>query len=728
MLSTPQNLELCKIPGESLPSVAMYWSYVVRNRQRWAGEEEPLQALKSRAKEKLIDLGVSEAALRKIAEAGVVEIRIPFASEDVGWAARILPWEFLISAATLEYRDHGLVVVRHLQKSRSGPPPSQPPKKLLFVQSAPNNLGDFAFDAERRVVETHAQLKFDVLKDPTRQQLSSKIAAFRPDVIHVSGVDLHQGARFLRRSQPGDDSLRDGLYLSGSGGAIEAVEAWDLAGELNPQAAPGPRLITFNFYNSAARIAALAVARGAGAAIGFQDEIDDALAELFFANFYECWRANKWQLLGAFEQVWTTMSSATGKIRGSGIVLWSAQSLIGEPKAAPEFMNDLRRSKSAPLISSGTADGSFRDVLVVDVKPHAVVNYSLLHNRNGLFDKFTIGRLKPGSASGIEVEVILYVGSESFPFRANVSIGADDTVLNVAPKVNVPLTSRLARSIRDTIQSSLFVRVSYQKQELHCDTYPVALAPVDEWVLNPDDQTGCLASFVLPRDPAVAGVIDSAQKYLMALRDDPGAGFDGYQSYDREGTDLDASAEAIDMQVRALWSSLSFDLPLSYINPPPNFTVSAQRLRTPSDTIQGRRGTCIDLALLFAACLEYVDIYPVIFLLTDHAFPGYWRSEESYAKYQAMTISTPVGTDQEPTSGSTEARKLCGHQEVSQLVDSGDLVPLETVWLTRRMSLSDAIDGGTQNLASPSEFAGLLDIKTARKNGVTPLPVTGEPI
>jgi hypothetical protein len=59
----------------------------------------------------------------------------------------------------------------------------------------------------------------------------------------------------------------------------------------------------------------------------------------------------------------------------------------------------------------------------------------------------------------------------------------------------------------------------------------------------------------------------------------------------------------------------------AYINPPPTFTEKSQRLRTPSDIVMGKRGTCIDLTLLLAACLEYAEIYPVLFLLKDHAFP-----------------------------------------------------------------------------------------------------------
>ena len=98
------------------------------------------------------------------------------------------------------------------------------------------------------------------------------------------------------------------------------------------------------------------------------------------------------------------------------------------------------------------------------------------------------------------------------------------------------------------------------------------------------------------------------------------------------GETLDEKCKYIDAQVRAIWWALVHDYAIGYINPPPSFVENEQRLRTPSEVVQGKRGTCIDLALLLAACLEYIEIYPVIFLLRDHAFPGYWRSEPGYQR------------------------------------------------------------------------------------------------
>ena len=145
-------------------------------------------------------------------------------------------------------------------------------------------------------------------------------------------------------------------------------------------------------------------------------------------------------------------------------------------------------------------------------------------------------------------------------------------------------------------------------------------------------------------------------------------------------------------------------------------------------------GTCIDLALFFASCLELVDIYPVVFLLDAHAFPGYWRASDYH---QAFTEAHPLGiqdivrADSTTTSvsGAQGEAWLLGkatYDEIVQYVNAGKLVPLETVRLTENCGFWEAIDAGRDNLRPKREFAAMVDIALARENQVTPLPILGD--
>ena len=210
------------------------------------------------------------------------------------------------------------------------------------------------------------------------------------------------------------------------------------------------------------------------------------------------------------------------------------------------------------------------------------------------------------------------VGAESYPYRYTIPM-LEEVQLALSSQVKIPLTANLPRSLYERVQSTVYVKVTCGGRTAFEDTRRVTLIPVDEW-LDDTDNNPWLPSFVLPRDPAILAIINASRRYLVGIMDDPGAGFDGYQE----------EAAAVDLQVQAVWTALVNEYRFQYINPPPAYSRQTQRLRTPTEIVKSNTGTCIDLALLLASCLEYIGIYPVVVLLTGHAFVGYWRTETAH--------------------------------------------------------------------------------------------------
>jgi hypothetical protein len=148
-----------------------------------------------------------------------------------------------------------------------------------------------------------------------------------------------------------------------------------------------------------------------------------------------------------------------------------------------------------------------------------------------------------------------------------------------------------------------------------------------------------------------------------------------------------------------------------------------------------RAGTCIDLALLFAACLELIDIYPVVFLLEGHALPGWWRHRSFQEEYQRMGASNYSEVVEADAGGSSaaNAQVVSWHAgkaswaEVRRWVRERKLVPIETVRLTEHCGFIEAIEAGVQALAERGDYDSMLDIVTARQAQVTPLPLLKEP-
>jgi hypothetical protein len=329
--------------------------------------------------------------------------------------------------------------------------------------------------------------------------------------------------------------------------------------------------------------------------------------------------------------------------------------------------------------------------------------------------------------------VTLSAGLETADYACAVDLNGQP--LDLRSRIKVALGASLIRSVQEAINTTCLVEIVWGPHVLLRETYPVRLLPIDQW-RDAESGRSWLPSFVFPRDPAVGHLVSRAASYVRVLRDDPSAGFEGYQAVPENAAPRDTAD--VDLQVQALWSAILYEWRLAYVNPPPAYStdLDSQRLRTPTMIERDRHGTCIDLALLFAACLELVDIWPVIFLLSDHAFPGYWRSAEFHDRFRsarpeegAMREIVDAGADANSAGGAQRYPWAVGRamtREILHEIRAGRLVPLETVRLTESCGFEEAIQAGKENFSEPDRFEYLIDIAIAREHGITPLPLMGE--
>ena len=707
------------------------WTTILRNPQAWSRAASTRSDLQQESKNDLAKLGIADEDLKTIANAGLVEVKIACLPNTLNESAH-LPWEFLLRSATNKFRSQPLLIVRHLV-CRTPTPSAAIPERLIVVKSSPGFLSELYTEFSLRIEQANVEGNLHLtsrpdLWNPTVDEVASAIVAQSPNVIHLAGVDILQ-ARELGESGECTveelNSLRsdqnDGMVFKGKDSLPVAVSPEVLAEKLCSSSEVSPSLVAFNFNNSAS-LAAAAVSRGSQAALGCQGEMDDELAEIFFCNFYLAWNLGKWRVLDAYRLATAELREEgrtdpirAQQLRGSDIVLWSGQSLIDHEqrerlrKRSKSLIlppEELREEFDSRRMKPAAYDANTSPVSV-HARPRKEVNYSLLHNNRSLFHSFYIRKIPPlGQVQNISVEVVLLAGDEQFRYKARKDLKY--TLWMLDEEVRVPLTSKFARTVRESMYTSLLVKVAIADQTIFEKTFRVTLLPIDQW--QDDDQNRkWLPSFVLPRDPAVSHIVESAQSYLLALADDSAAGFDGYQSVADEG---------VDSQARALWYALSYQHSISYVNPPPTFTNDAQRLRTPSDVFDGGRGTCIDLALMLASCMEYIDIYTVVFLLDGHAFPGYYRTEGTHQEVREW-MTRNAGSQEEDAW--MLGRDFYG--TLLAIVKRGDLIPLETTLLTKHRGFWEAVDEGIFNLSSGKDFQYMIDVKLARENGVTPLPI-----
>src|SRR5690606_39202921 len=97
-----------------------------------------------------------------------------------------------------------------------------------------------------------------------------------------------------------------------------------------------------------------------------------------------------------------------------------------------------------------------------------------------------------------------------------------------------------------------------------------------------------------------------------------------------------------------MWSATA-GMRIAYALPPASFEEQGQKIRTPSAIIDGRVGTCLDTALLFAGTLEQAGLNPLLILTKGHAFAGVWLQPQEFSALiteDAATVRKRVDLDE----------------------------------------------------------------------------------
>lgn len=215
-----------------------------------------------------------------------------------------------------------------------------------------------------------------------------------------------------------------------------------------------------------------------------------------------------------------------------------------------------------------------------------------------------------------------------------------------------------------------------------------------------------VAAFVQPNDPAIDRLLKSA---ALALQTGGKSGsIDGYTHGSKRAWEL----------ASGIWAAV-LQRKLNYALPPASFEHAGQKVRSPSQVLDGGLATCLDLALMFAACLEQAHLNPLLIFTRGHAFVGVWLRDEEF--------STSVVDD------ITAVRKRLKLQE---------MLVFETTLAAQgqAVSFSQAIANANRQLSEEEEdkFELVIDVKRARMSRIKPLaqahavaeaaPVEAEPV
>ena len=271
----------------------------------------------------------------------------------------------------------------------------------------------------------------------------------------------------------------------------------------------------------------------------------------------------------------------------------------------------------------------------------------------------------------------------------------------IAPQGSVPIRNRdlevdgeFLLNLTESIRGIVTFRLEKDGALLAELTKPVELLAYNEWG-GAGFMPELLAAFSMPNDPAVDRILRNASEVLRrAGKEDR---IDGYESGSRQRVWEIASA---------IYTAIA-NLGLTYAVPPASFETDGQKIRLPSQIFDGRVGTCLDTAMLFASTFEQAGLNPIIALPKGHALVGVWLQPEDLS---AIVID--------------EAETL------RKRIDLQELVLIETTYVTSHPAplFSKACNAAKDAILPEKDatFTAAVDIRRARAHSITPLGLRAE--
>ncbi len=316
-----------------------------------------------------------------------------------------------------------------------------------------------------------------------------------------------------------------------------------------------------------------------------------------------------------------------------------------------------------------------------------VINFAMQQNRVSVIRQFSIEN-KTNEALK-DISIILSAEPEfatAAPYLIE-SVPAGATVRIESFRIN--LSSTYFAQLTERMAGNFTLKVLSGEECIFEEKYPVDILAFDQWgglSVLPE----MLSSFITPNHPAITPIIKRAATILEQWTGN--ASLDEYQS---------RNPDRVRKQMAAIYTAIS-ELNIIYSTVPASFEEYGQRIRMADMVLTQKLGTCLDMAVLYASCLEAVGIHPFIVVTQGHAFAGGWLIPETFPDSivddaSFLTKRTADGIN-EITLVETTCMNMGSNADFDQAVKTAD------------------------GKLSPSSFVLALDVKRSRFTGIRPLP------
>lgn len=328
------------------------------------------------------------------------------------------------------------------------------------------------------------------------------------------------------------------------------------------------------------------------------------------------------------------------------------------------------------------------DLIKVEFIYLPVINFALQQNRVSVIRLFTIENISGKTLHNIQVWLEAEPAfAETVPYRieeisANEIVRINDLKPNLSTDFFIRLTERLA--------GHLFLKIAIEETILFQETYPIDILAFDQWSgvsVLPE----MLSAFVTPNHPAIRSIQKRAADILEQLTGS--SALDEYQS---------RNPNRVKSQMAAVYTAIA-EQEIIYSSVPASFEAYGQRIRLVDNVLSQKIGTCLDMALLYATCLEAIGIHPLIIVTQGHAFVGAWLVPDTF-----------------PDSVTDD----CSFLTKRTAEGINEILLLEATCMNKGndSTFDQAINRADDHIKRTDNFILALDVKRSRFSGINPLP------
>ena len=317
-----------------------------------------------------------------------------------------------------------------------------------------------------------------------------------------------------------------------------------------------------------------------------------------------------------------------------------------------------------------------------------LINFAIQQNGASIIHQLSIENTTPAPLKDIQVQITTEPTFGNAAPMAVEQIPANGSIR--LSSFNLTLSANYFTQLTERLSGNLKIEITSEAESVFCQTYPIDILAYDQWGgLNVLPEM--LAAFITPNHTAIVPIIKRAASILGQWTDNPS--LDEYQS---------RTPDRVRKQMAAIYTAIT-EQQIIYSTIPASFEEYGQRVRLVDSVMAQKLGTCLDMALLYASCLEAIGLNALIIITQGHAFAGAWLVPETFPDPTIDDVSLLTKRTAEGIYDITLVETTCMNMGHSSDFD-------------------DAVKKANGKLTDGNSFILAIDVKRARHSGIRPIP------